>query len=60
MSTIVPHSEQLKSALRWISSEREANPKAPLLKLVSDAALRFDLSPAEEEWLLNTFKTGPR
>jgi hypothetical protein len=59
MSTIVAR-DQRKGALGSISSERVANPKAPLGgKLVNDAALRCDLSPAKQEGLLNTSQSSP-
>ena len=54
MSTIISDSEQLRRALRWISSERETRPKTGVGKLIDEAALQFDLSPAEQEWLLHT------
>lgn len=58
MSTIVPAGEMLRRAVRWISDERVARPDVPLAKLVDEASMRFDLDPAQEEWLLHTFVTG--
>jgi hypothetical protein len=52
MSTIVPPSDKLRRAVEWITTEKQDRPDAALHMLVNDAALRFDLSPSEEEWLL--------
>lgn len=53
---IVPSSDGLKSALRWLSERRQEDPSAPRGKLIDEAALRFDLSPVEVEFLLGNWK----
>ncbi len=55
MTTIVPSSEILHRAIRWLSDERKAHPERSGLALVAEASFKFDLSPAEEEWILATF-----
>jgi len=50
-----PPGENLRRAVKWISDERQARPDAKLAKLLDEAGLRFDLSPAEQEWLATTF-----
>jgi hypothetical protein len=51
----MPQGESLRRALRWLD-ERAREEKAPeRLKLVSEAATRFDLSPMEEEFLLGNW-----
>jgi nucleotide-binding universal stress UspA family protein len=57
MSTIVPPSEALKRALRWIAEQRETGTTQDVLGLVDEAARRFDLSPNQEEWLLATLSS---
>jgi hypothetical protein len=57
MNPILPPGEMLRRALTWIVDERTAKPDTPLGSLVEDAAVRFDLSPAQEEWLLHTLHT---
>jgi hypothetical protein len=52
---IQPKGEALRKAVQWISEERAARPEEKLSKLVDEAALRYDLSPADEEFLLRTF-----
>ena len=51
MTTIQPEGEQLRRAVIWISEEKIDNPGKSSLKLVSEAGIRFNLSPKEEEYL---------
>lgn len=44
---LLPHGQALRSALRWLSDERRHDAAA-----IEEAARRFDLTPAEEEFLL--------
>jgi hypothetical protein len=48
---LLPHGEALRSAVRWISSQRLEDQKRPLHELLDEAALRFDLSPLQAEFL---------
>lgn len=52
--SVQPKGEALRKAVQWISEQRESRPEAQLAKLVDEAALRFDLSPADQEYLLRT------
>ena len=55
MSNVVtPPGEKLRRALEWISAERQTTAGAKMAHLIEQASVRFDLSPAEEEWLLTT------
>lgn len=54
MTTIIPRFEIIHRALRWISEERVARSDQTIGKIVEEAELRFDLSPAEGEWLRQT------
>ena len=47
-----PTGTALREALRWISAERQARPQTRLLRLIEEAAFRYDLSPRDEEFLL--------
>lgn len=51
MSTIMPQGEDLRNAVKWLSSERTARPEKNLQALVSEASARFDLSPLDTEFL---------
>jgi hypothetical protein len=53
---IVPASDALKNALRWLSERRMAEPSAPRMKLIDEAALRFDLAPNDVEYLAMNWK----
>lgn len=53
MSEVVPKGENLRRAIRWLSENR------PLTQELIDAAgQRFDLTPLEEEFLLQEFLHG--
>jgi len=56
---LLPHGEMLRQAIRWISARREEDPKIPSVKLIQEAALRFDLSPPEEQFLIANFIQSP-
>jgi len=49
--TLLPHGEALRRAIRWLSDERRHDAQA-----IDEAARRFDLTPAEEEFLLGWAK----
>jgi hypothetical protein len=55
MATIMPQGEHVRRAVTWVSEERQASPGARLSKLVEQAAVKFNLSPAESEFLLKFF-----
>lgn len=56
---IVPQGEGLRRALRWLDDRVRDEPKADRSKLVSDASVRFDLSPMEEDFLLQNWVRRP-
>jgi hypothetical protein len=56
MSTIIPKSQTLKQAIKWISDARQERPDAKLFDLVGEASRRYNLSPMEEEALFSTIK----
>ncbi len=49
---IQPAGDALKRALLWLDERRRDEPAASRTKLIDEAALRFDLSPNEVEFLL--------
>ena len=51
----LPQGEMLRRAIRWISGQREADPSAPLIRLIEEASRQFDLSPKEGNFLINFF-----
>jgi hypothetical protein len=58
MMTLLPEGEEVRRALLWISDERRLDPKKPLAKVLEEASVRFDLSPAQEAWLFRTLVDG--
>ena len=50
--------ESLRRALRWLGERRQEVPGIPRLKLIEEAALRFDLTPAEADFLMMEWKEG--
>jgi hypothetical protein len=56
MTTIMPEGENIRKAVKWISSELQENPTKSLQKLVNDAVLRFDLSPKDAEFLTSFYR----
>ena len=53
---IPPKGDALRRALQWLAEQRVTDPKATRAKLISEAGQRFDLSPAEEEFLFGNWK----
>lgn len=54
MATIMPESENVQKAIKWVSTNLEEN--KPLPKLVEQAVFKFDLSPKDTEFLTNFFR----
>ena len=55
MPTIMPEGEDIKKAIKWISSNLEDNPSQSINKLVEKAVFTFDLSPKDADFLINFF-----
>ena len=51
MATILPKSENLRRAVKWISEMRKENEDRSLVDLIEQAALTYNLSPRDEEYL---------
>ncbi len=56
--SIAPKGEPLQRAVRWLSSRRMDGDKTPRDKLIDQAALKFDLTPLETEFLLRNFEVS--
>lgn len=54
MTWMSPPGENLRRALGWIADERAARGDAALPRIIEEASVQFNLSPAEEEWLYFT------
>ena len=53
-----PGHDKFRQALRWISLRREERPTARTYELVSEACRQFDLSPKDEQSLLELLAEG--
>ncbi len=53
MSQTMPEGEEIRRAIKWISANLEEGKKKS--KLIEEAALKFDLSPAQTDFLMNFF-----
>ena len=49
----------IKQAVKWIDDQLHDNPALNRLKLVDEAARRFDLSPLDAEFLLRHLAERP-
>ena len=56
MATIMPEGDDIQKAIKWISSNLQDNPNQPISKLIEKAALQYDLSPMNTEFLSNFFR----
>ncbi|HET7755358.1 MAG TPA: hypothetical protein VFK85_15725 [Anaeromyxobacteraceae bacterium] len=56
MAGIMPEGEGIRRALRWLSDRRLDDPSAPRMRLIDEAATRFDLTPVEVEFLVTNWK----
>jgi hypothetical protein len=58
MTTIMPESQALKNAVKWISSELQEPSHVALNDLIQQAIMRYDLSPLEGEFLARFYHSG--
>lgn len=56
MTNPIPENEAVKKAVKWIGSEMSSDPELKRSDLIYRASVRFDLSPAETEYLLRAVK----
>ena len=56
MATIQPKGEKTRKAVKWISAERLEDEGKSIFLLIQEAALRFNLSPKEEGFLISFYK----
>jgi hypothetical protein len=55
---ILPEGESLRNALRWLDERAREAPDVPRGRLLGEAARRFDLTPADEEFLSRAWVRG--
>ena len=58
--SVASQSSNLQQAVKWIGEIIKDCPNAQRSQIINDAQLRFDLTPAESEFLNHNFKDlGP-
>lgn len=55
MTTVMPEGEAIRKAVKWVASHLEENPDQNLRSLLDKAALNFNLSPKEVEFLVRFY-----
>jgi beta-phosphoglucomutase-like phosphatase (HAD superfamily) len=55
MATIMPQGELMRRAVTWIDAQRTETGK-PVPQLIEQAAMRFNLSPKDADFLTAFFK----
>ncbi len=55
MATIMPESEHVQKAIKWVSANLE-DKNQTLPKLIQQAVFKFDLSPKDTDFLTNFFR----
>jgi hypothetical protein len=56
MHDTLPEGEDLRRAVRWVSSGLQDSPGQPVQPLVEEAIFKFDLSPKDAEFLTTFFR----
>ncbi|MBW2027539.1 MAG: hypothetical protein JRH06_01670 [Deltaproteobacteria bacterium] len=56
MESLQPKGEKMRRAIKWISEVKMVEKSAPISALIERAALRFNLSPKEGEFLRNFYE----
>ena len=56
MTTVQPDSENIRRATKWLLEERKFSTDISISKLIEEAAVKFDLSPMETEFLQRLVK----
>jgi hypothetical protein len=55
MKDILPKSDTLKRAIKWLSEHLKDDANQNISQLLNEATLRFDLSPKESEFLIRMY-----
>lgn len=55
MTTIQPEGERLRKAVKWIAGEEKSGSSKSRRELMEEAALIFNLTPMEAEYLSRSF-----
>jgi len=56
MAAIKPKGEKIRQAVKWVSDKLKSGQNDTVLTLVTEASLKYNLSPREEDYLLSFYK----
>jgi len=59
MSSLLPEGEDLRRAIKWVSTHLLEDPDQKLSPLVQEAIFKFDISPIDAEFLINFYRKKP-
>jgi len=54
--SLLPEGEELRRAIKWISSQLNEDADQGLAALLEKAIFKFDISPKDAEFLLNFYR----
>lgn len=57
--SLLPEGEELRRAIKWISSRLDEDAGQKLAPLLQEAIFKFDISPKDAEFLLNFYRKKP-
>lgn len=60
MSGLLPDGEEVRRAVKWVSTNLQETPDRPVQTLVQEAIFKFDLSPLDAEFLIGFFRQRPK
>ena len=60
MATIIPSSELLTKAVKWIDENLKDTPGRKVAGLIDEACMRFNLSPLDNEALIRLFTSDEK
>lgn len=58
MMSVPPQGEHIRNAVKWISDQRKYEPDRKLIEIIEEAGLKFNLSPADIEFVSHYVKEG--
>jgi hypothetical protein len=58
MTTIQPEGDMIRKAVKWISDELQERPGESRRQLIERAAVKFNLSPRDVEYLQNLMRSA--
>jgi hypothetical protein len=53
--SIQPQGEDLRKAVKWIAGKLQDKVDKPLMKLIEEASMKFDLTPNDQEFLIRSY-----